>query len=116
MCLLAIGLSHSYGIRFYLAHPRENGFSQRNVPKCLVLNLKTLVWKDYEWQENEKEVTKYILSNASRLEKATLFIKHLTSEERVAMVEELETVIKASSSCQLVFNNSNEHIYLESCF
>lgn len=96
--------------------PLGKWIQPKNVPKCLVLNLKTFVWKDYEWQENEKEVTKYILSNASRLEKATLFIKHLTSEERVAMVEELETVIKASSSCQLVFNNSNELMYLESCF
>lgn len=64
-----------------------------NVPQCLLFHLKTFVWKDLEWRENVKEVTKYILSNASRLEKATFFRKLLTSKERVAMVEELETVI-----------------------
>jgi len=75
----------------------------KNIPKCMLLHLETFVWEDYEWREDEKEVTKYILSNASRLDKATFLTKRLTSKERVEMVEELETVIKASSSCQLVF-------------
>ncbi|KAL9292846.1 putative FBD domain-containing protein [Arabidopsis thaliana] len=75
----------------------------KNIPKCKLLHLETFVWEDYEWREDEKEVTKYILSNASRLDKATFLTKRLTSKERVEMVEELETVIKASSSCQLVF-------------
>lgn len=80
----------------------------KNVPECLLLHLETFalsVWTRYkENLEAEKEVAKYILRNASRLKKATFSKNGITSEEeRVKMVEELENVVRASNSCELVF-------------
>ncbi|CAA7042382.1 unnamed protein product [Microthlaspi erraticum] len=69
----------------------------KNVPECLLLHLQTLVWESYKGQrEEEKEVAKYILRNANHLKKAT-FIRLFAS------VGELESMLKASNSCQLVF-------------
>ncbi|KAL1210095.1 F-box/FBD/LRR-repeat protein [Cardamine amara subsp. amara] len=76
----------------------------KNVPECLLHHLEIFIWKDYEWQrENEKEVANYILRNASCLKKATFSKRGLNSKERLDMVEDLESVVKASSTCQLVF-------------
>lgn len=77
----------------------------KNVPECLLLHLETFVWTCYKGNlEAEKEVAKYILRNASRLKKATFSKNDITSEEeRVKMVEELEGVVRASNSCELVF-------------
>ncbi|CAA7042379.1 unnamed protein product [Microthlaspi erraticum] len=69
----------------------------KNVPECLLLYLHNLVWEFYEGQqEEEKEVAKYILKNACFLKKAT-FVSLMGS------VEECESMVRASSSCQLVF-------------
>ncbi|XP_019085462.1 PREDICTED: putative F-box/FBD/LRR-repeat protein At4g13965 [Camelina sativa] len=76
----------------------------KNVPECLLLHLETFMYEDYYSQENGKEVTKYILKNAIYLKKATFsFNKRLEAKQKVKMVEELESVKKASNSCQLVF-------------
>ncbi|KAL0847890.1 hypothetical protein Bca101_021137 [Brassica carinata] len=70
----------------------------KNVPECL----ETFVWNSCkeEQQEEEKKVVKYILGNANRLKKANISIKGFNSHERLKMLEELESVVKASkSSC-----------------
>lgn len=70
----------------------------KNAPdERLLPQLHTLVWEYYEGHlDEEKEVLKYIFRNACFLKKAT-FMNLLGS------VEELESVAKASDSCQLVF-------------
>lgn len=74
------------------------------------------MWTRYEWQrENEKEVATYILKNARRLEKATFSTKRIISEEfgnvvklekrREMMLKEVASVVRASNTCQLVFES-----------
>ncbi|ESQ45514.1 hypothetical protein EUTSA_v10011064mg, partial [Eutrema salsugineum] len=82
----------------------------KRVPECLLLHLETFVWTKYEWQrEEEKEVAAYILKNARRLKKATISTKPIESkqleklEKRREMLNELASEVKASVSCQLVF-------------
>lgn len=76
----------------------------KNVPECLLLHLETFVWTCYEARlEDEIEVAKYILRNARRLRKATFSKIEINSDKRAEMVEELESVVRASNSCQLVF-------------
>ncbi|CAA7042384.1 unnamed protein product [Microthlaspi erraticum] len=69
----------------------------KNVPECLLLHLHNLVWECYRGRrEEDKEVARYIFRNASHLKRAT-FISLMGS------VGELENMVRASSSCQLVF-------------
>ncbi|CAA7042375.1 unnamed protein product [Microthlaspi erraticum] len=76
----------------------------KDVPERLLPQLKTLVWSYYKGQqEEEKEVVKYIFRNACFLKKAT-FTNLLGS------VEELESVAKASHSCQLVSKIGGESL------
>ncbi|VYS62587.1 unnamed protein product [Arabidopsis thaliana] len=73
------------------------------VPECLLFHLETFMWKGYEWKRNdETEVAKYILSNTNRLKRATFFSKPISSEERVKMVKNLNSVVRALNSCQLL--------------
>ncbi|KAG2264266.1 hypothetical protein Bca52824_071345 [Brassica carinata] len=75
------------------------------VAECLVNRLETLVWENYEGGiEDDREVAQYMLSNASRLETATFSRTDiLHTEKRLEGLKELESVVKASNSCQLVF-------------
>ncbi|KAG7558884.1 F-box domain [Arabidopsis thaliana x Arabidopsis arenosa] len=78
----------------------------KHVPEGLLLCLVTLVWTYYEGLiKDEKEVAKYILRNASRLKKATFSNKYSLSEEKLERLKELENVVMASNSCQLVFES-----------
>ncbi|KAG7563677.1 F-box-like domain superfamily [Arabidopsis suecica] len=76
----------------------------KDVPECLLLHLETVVWKNYQGEiEVEKEVAKYILRNTSRLKKATFSNAYIRPEKRLERLKELESVVMASNSCQLVF-------------
>ncbi|KAL0802033.1 hypothetical protein Bca101_057209 [Brassica carinata] len=79
---------------------RGDGFNQRNVPECL----ETFVWNCCkEQQEQEKGVAKYILRNANRLKKARIIMKEFNSQERLKMLQEFKSVVKASnSSCNIL--------------
>uniref|UniRef100_A0A0D3E1F8 FBD domain-containing protein n=2 Tax=Brassica TaxID=3705 RepID=A0A0D3E1F8_BRAOL len=76
---------------------------QEYVPECLLSQLETFVWKNYDWtSEEKKEVATYILRNAIRLKKAYFFINRITRkcnelEERLQMLKEL-----VSNSCHFV--------------
>ncbi|KAL0799934.1 hypothetical protein Bca101_055109 [Brassica carinata] len=75
--------------------------SPKRVPECLLDHLETLVWTEYEWErEDEKQVATYILQNARRLKKATLLLEEL--EKRSNILNELASVVRASTSCDLV--------------
>ncbi|KAL0897711.1 hypothetical protein Bca101_081672 [Brassica carinata] len=80
------------------------------VPECLLLHLETLVWIIYGWQrEDEKQVATYILKNARKLKKASFSTMRIKPEEleelekRREMLNELSSVVRASTSCHLVF-------------
>ncbi|KAL9830223.1 putative FBD domain-containing protein [Arabidopsis thaliana] len=85
----------------------------KNVPGCLLFNLETFMWKGCKkLGEDEKEVAKYILRNTNRLKRAT-FTREIYEEnnpqdmfENLEMVEELESVVRASKSCKLAFETS----------
>ncbi|KAG2316693.1 hypothetical protein Bca52824_019815 [Brassica carinata] len=76
---------------------------QEYVPECLLSQLETFVWKNYDWtSEVKKEVATYILRNAVRLKKAAFSIYSITVkcselEERLQMFKEL-----VSNSCHFV--------------
>ncbi|KAG7628265.1 Leucine-rich repeat 2 [Arabidopsis thaliana x Arabidopsis arenosa] len=80
------------------------------VPECLLSHLETFVWIRYDWErEEEKEVATYILRNAGWLKKGTISTNPIESkdleklEERRKMLNELDSVVRASNSCNLVF-------------
>ncbi|XP_024008507.1 F-box/FBD/LRR-repeat protein At3g51530 [Eutrema salsugineum] len=81
-----------------------------DVPECLLSHLETFVWTRPDWiREEEKEVARYILSNARQLKKATFSLDHIESKrlfklaKRQQMLNELPGVVRASDSCDLVF-------------
>ncbi|CAH8266862.1 unnamed protein product [Arabidopsis lyrata] len=88
----------------------RNWDQPKNVPGCLLFHLETFMWKGCKkLGEDEKVVAKYILRNSNRLKKAT-FTRKIYEEnnsqdmvENLEMVEELESVVRTSNSCQLVF-------------
>ncbi|KAJ4902920.1 FBD-associated F-box protein [Raphanus sativus] len=82
------------------------------VPECLLLHLETLVWTNYKCQrEEEKQVATYILKNARQLKKATFSPMYINPkrleqlEKRREMLNEWASVIRASTSCHLVFES-----------
>uniref|UniRef100_A0A1J3FY84 F-box/FBD/LRR-repeat protein n=1 Tax=Noccaea caerulescens TaxID=107243 RepID=A0A1J3FY84_NOCCA len=80
-------------------------WSQPNkVPECLLSHLETFVWRSYRQRlEEEKVVAKYILSNAAHLKRASFSEMPLQERNSQEMVVELESVVRASDSCELVF-------------
>ncbi|CAB89230.1 putative protein, partial [Arabidopsis thaliana] len=82
----------------------------KNVPECLLSQLKMFVWTSYHWEsEVEKEVATYILKNARQLKNVSFSTRPIHSkehnklEEKCKMLKELDGVVRASSSCHLVF-------------
>ncbi|CAA7024836.1 unnamed protein product [Microthlaspi erraticum] len=76
----------------------------KKVPECLLSHLETFLWRSYKRVlEEEKAVAKYILSNAARLKRASFSEMPLEERNSQEMVEELESVVRASNSCELVF-------------
>lgn len=84
----------------------------RSVPECLLSSLETFVWTRHDWiRGEEKEVALYILRNARLLKKATFTTfpieskMHFKLARRREMLSELNGVVVASHSCQLVFQS-----------
>ncbi|CAA7034755.1 unnamed protein product [Microthlaspi erraticum] len=82
------------------------------VPECLLSSLETFVWTRHDWiRGEEKEVAFYILRNAICLKKATFTTfpieakMHFKLARRREMLSELNGVVMASHSCQLVFQS-----------
>ncbi|KAF2552052.1 hypothetical protein F2Q68_00036329 [Brassica cretica] len=85
-------------------HPHKRWSQPKYVPECLVNRIETLVWNHYNGEvEDERKVAQYILRNASRLETATFSRLDIHLEKRLERLKELESVVWASNSCQLVF-------------
>ena len=80
------------------------------LPKCLLSHLETFVWTRYDARrENEEEVATYILKNAKQLKSANFSANPIKPKElrklaeRREMFRKLDGVVKASTSCHLVF-------------
>ncbi|CAH8255239.1 unnamed protein product [Arabidopsis lyrata] len=71
------------------------------VPMCLSSYLEIFEWRQYNGEEQEREVAKYILANASRLKKATFYSE---SGEKHGILKELEYMARGSTTCKLVFD------------
>ncbi|CAN7038753.1 unnamed protein product [Brassica rapa subsp. trilocularis] len=81
-----------------------------SVPECLSFNLKTFGWKCYKGKEEEKEIVLYILQNAPCLKTTKISVYspgHRFREKELLRIKELESVPKASTSCQLVIRLTN---------
>ncbi|KAG5384267.1 hypothetical protein IGI04_035737 [Brassica rapa subsp. trilocularis] len=72
----------------------------KNAPQCLLCHLETFVWTRPDW-----------LGNARHLTKATFIIDHIEPKKlfrlakRREMLNVLPDVVRASNSCQLVFES-----------
>ncbi|EOA38751.1 hypothetical protein CARUB_v10010928mg [Capsella rubella] len=82
------------------------------VPECLLFHLEKLLWKGFNWQqEDEEEVATYILENARRLKEAAFFVKRIDPKEveklekSYELLDELAIADMASNSCKLVFGS-----------
>ncbi|XP_023638947.1 F-box/FBD/LRR-repeat protein At3g51530 [Capsella rubella] len=75
------------------------------IPECLSCYLETFVWIRYDWErEEEKEVAKYILRNATFLKKATFSTRPVEHQKSLQMLNELNSVVSsASNSCHILF-------------
>ncbi|KFK38018.1 hypothetical protein AALP_AA3G059600 [Arabis alpina] len=78
-----------------------------SVPECLSFHLKTFQWRGYEGTQEEIEIAAYILQHASCLKTASISIYAKGKgprggESDLMMMKELESMFKASTSCQLV--------------
>ncbi|CAN8253733.1 unnamed protein product [Cochlearia groenlandica] len=81
----------------------EKWSEPKSVPTCLSLRLETFVWESYKQVlEEEREVAKYILKNTNRLKIATFIPKPCYDSIYQDMVKDLESVVKGSSSFELV--------------
>ncbi|KAJ4911204.1 putative F-box/FBD/LRR-repeat protein [Raphanus sativus] len=76
-----------------------------SVPECLSFHLTTFEWRCYRGTEEEKEFIIYILQNAACLKTAVISVYsegRRFGEKELLWIKELESVPKASTSCQLV--------------
>ncbi|CAL9238660.1 unnamed protein product, partial [Arabidopsis halleri] len=76
----------------------------KNVPECLLFHLETFMWEGYRWKrEEEVEVAKYILKNTNGLKRAIFSLKCISYEERLAVVKDLKSVVRATNLCKFQF-------------
>ncbi|EOA23988.1 hypothetical protein CARUB_v10017205mg [Capsella rubella] len=102
---------HQRSLEFKKQYKEQGTWNQpKDVPECLLSHLETFVWRNCNWgREEEKEVATYILRNASQLKKATFSTDPIEPKRlyklatRKRMRNELDDVVRASSSCHLVF-------------
>ncbi|XP_010489676.1 PREDICTED: putative FBD-associated F-box protein At5g56390 [Camelina sativa] len=70
-------------------------------PECLLYNLKTFEWTDYDGTKFQKEVAIYILKNARRLVTATVCPFSKASLGKQQIFDELEFATRGSRACEL---------------
>ncbi|ESQ47202.1 hypothetical protein EUTSA_v10027767mg [Eutrema salsugineum] len=73
------------------------------VPECLLSSLQILNWSRYFGRPQEREIAVYILKNACRLKKATIWADTEYYVSNLEMIKELTLSSRASSTCELVF-------------
>lgn len=76
-----------------------------SVPECLMSHLHTFKWKNYNAKDEEKKIVAYILKNARRLKIVGISgWRYYSKEERSKKLNELVSLPRASSSCQLLMD------------
>ncbi|XP_019100897.1 PREDICTED: putative FBD-associated F-box protein At1g55030 [Camelina sativa] len=76
----------------------------QNVPECLFSHLETFMWKGYKWNRKEEiEVAKYILKNTNHLKRVTFSSKRISYRDRLEVVNDLKSVVRATNSCKFEF-------------
>ncbi|XP_020877313.1 F-box/FBD/LRR-repeat protein At5g56420-like [Arabidopsis lyrata subsp. lyrata] len=89
-------------VNHWMAVDRKGGWIQPSfVPECLLLNIKTFEWRDYEGREEEKQMAMYILKNARRLLTATIDLDSVKLSRRLKVIEELVFASRGSRACKL---------------
>ncbi|CAA0410300.1 unnamed protein product [Arabidopsis thaliana] len=113
-------LKHSPNLQTLKLNEDQPNISVRkpnSVPECLTFHLETLEWQGYAGRPEDKEIAVYILGNALRLNTATISRYFSSSRFRhhqkkdLKIVEELKSITKASTSCQLVLQQFIEIKY-----
>ncbi|KAL1195175.1 F-box/FBD/LRR-repeat protein [Cardamine amara subsp. amara] len=81
---------------------RKIGWVQPScVPECLLFNLKSFEWRNYQGSEEEKQVAIYILKNARRLVTAIIDPDSVKLVHRRKVLEDLEFATRGSRACEL---------------
>lgn len=76
-----------------------------SVPECLMSHLHTFKWKNYNAKDEEKRIVAYILNNARQLKIVGISgWRYYSKEERSKKLDELVSLPRASSSCQLLLD------------
>ncbi|CAA7028115.1 unnamed protein product [Microthlaspi erraticum] len=75
-----------------------------SVPECLMFHLHTFKWIDYNQNDKEKNIAAYILKNARQLKTAGFSWRWCSKEEKSLKINELVSLPRASSSCQLILD------------
>ncbi|XP_010483110.1 PREDICTED: probable FBD-associated F-box protein At1g32375 [Camelina sativa] len=97
---LKLGQSHDR-----LANQTRSYWSEpSSVPECVLTNLETLEWLEYEGIKEEKEVAAYILRTGSCLKKVTIKPKSTSHRKKLEMIKELSFSPRSSPSCRLSFD------------
>ncbi|XP_010474464.1 PREDICTED: putative F-box/FBD/LRR-repeat protein At5g56810 [Camelina sativa] len=102
--LQALKLNHT--------HPNYNTDDQpclvskpSSVPECLSFHLETFQWIGYSGTDEDIEVAVYVLKNARCLKNATISLHSMGTENNLMMINELKSMSKASTMCQLVIKS-----------
>ncbi|CAH2079175.1 unnamed protein product [Thlaspi arvense] len=75
------------------------------VPECLIFHLHTFKWKNYKSNGKEKKIVAYILKNARQLKILGISAwQYYSKKERSQKLNELFSLPRASSSCQLLLD------------
>ncbi|CAH2079750.1 unnamed protein product [Thlaspi arvense] len=84
---------------------------QSHVPKCLLSSLHVFKWLRYFGRPQDRDLTVYILKNACCLKKAVILADSVEYDvPSIKMIKELALSTRASSTCELVFNEDENHI------
>uniref|UniRef100_M4FFI3 F-box domain-containing protein n=1 Tax=Brassica campestris TaxID=3711 RepID=M4FFI3_BRACM len=76
-----------------------------SVPECLMSHLHTFKWKNYNTKDEEKKIVAYILNHARQLKIVGISgSRYYSKEERLKKLNELVSLPRASSSCQLLMD------------
>ncbi|KAL1195227.1 putative FBD-associated F-box protein [Cardamine amara subsp. amara] len=84
--------------------PRPYWSEPSSVPECLLSNLETLEWDDYEGKKEEKEVAAFILRSGCCLKKVTIKPKSTSRGKKLEMIKKLSFSPRSSPFCRLSFN------------
>lgn len=75
-----------------------------SVPECLLSSIEAFVWIGYNGRQGDREMTTFVLKNATCLKTATFSPDSTDLEEKYQMLKVLASVPTTSASSQLLFD------------